>query len=203
MYNSPMPSIRLEDLTPFGRAAVTLDREFAELARVGEQIARVDVESDGGLDQGVKLLNRAAQHGQSIADAMLEFSRSLQEARDASDAAMKAVSERAELIRQRRQREEELQRRLDQLKEDLTAAGAGLARSSPPAAGGLSDQDKRRIAAELEKLLEPMSRFIAAGRAIKDEAARSRFRRVERQADSIIDSLESSRRKLSQAIEPM
>ncbi|MBI3299015.1 MAG: hypothetical protein HYZ75_12665 [Elusimicrobia bacterium] len=46
-----MPSIRLEDLSPFGRLALKLDQELSELARVGGQIARVDIGSDNGLDE--------------------------------------------------------------------------------------------------------------------------------------------------------
>jgi hypothetical protein len=196
-----MPSIHPEDLTPFGRAALKLDREFAELARVGEQMARVDVESDGGLAEGIRILNRAAQHGEGLAAVMQDFSASLQEARGQAEAAMKLVGERAQLIRARRRQQDQLQERLTRLREDMKTAGAGLAGFSPPEKSGLSEADKRRIAAELERLQEPMNRFIAAAREIKAEAARSRFKRLERQADSMIDSLQASCRRIAQALE--
>ncbi len=43
---------------------------------------------------------------------------------------------------------------------------------------------------------------LEAARAIKAEAAGSNFRRLERQADSMIDSLQASLRKIAQAIAP-
>jgi len=197
-----MPSVRLEDLTPFGRAAVKLDNELAELARAGGQIEGVDLESDNGLDEGLKILTRVAAYGQSVAETMQEFAKSLQEARDKAEAATKLVSERAQLIQQRRQRQGQLQEKLTQVKEDITAAGASLAGLGKPAKGALSDDDKRRVAAELERLRAPMNGFIEAAQAIKTEAARSNFRRVERQADSVIDSLQASLRKLAQVLPP-
>lgn len=197
-----MTSIRLEDLTPFGRLAVKLDHEFSELARVGGQIAGVDLETDNGLDEGIKILGRVARYGESIAATMQEFSQSLQEAREKAESATQLVAESAQVIKQRRQRQDELQDRLTRLKEEISAAGAGLADFKPPADKEPSDDDKRRIAAELERLRAPLARFIEVGQAIKAEAAASNFKRLERQADSVIDFLEASRRKIIQAIAP-
>lgn len=194
-----MSSIRPEDLTPFGRIALRLDQEFAALTRAGEQIAGVDLETDGGLDEGVKILNRVAAQGQSLAETMQGFALALQEARDKSEAATKLVAERAELIQERRRREDQLAERLAQIKQAIAAAGAALA-GLGAAGAALGDADKRRVAAELGKLREPMDRFIAAAEAIKAEAAGGKFRRVERQAESVIDSLKASRRKIADAL---
>lgn len=73
-----MPSIRFKDLTPFGRLALKLDREFAELS---DQLSGLNIESDGDLDQGVKQLERAAKTGQSMAESMQDFAVSLQATR--------------------------------------------------------------------------------------------------------------------------
>jgi len=198
-----MPSVQLEDLTPFGRLALQLDREFAELSDVADQLSGLNIASDGDLDQGAKLLERAAKKGQSIAESMQEFANSLQEAREKSEAATKIIAERAQLIQQRRQQEDKLQEQLTQVKEAVRTIGAGLTNfSAPPASGALSDEEKSQIAAELERLQAPMSRFIEAVQAIKAEAAHSKFRRLERQADSIIDSLQAARRKIAQVLPP-
>lgn len=197
-----MPSVRLEDLTPFGRAALKLDQEFSGLAEVGESMSRADIDSDKGLDEGVKILNRAAQHGESLAAAMLEFSATLQEARDKAEASTRLVAERAQLIQQRREREDQLQQKLARLQEEVKTAGASLAGVEIPAQGGLTDEDKRRIAEELERFQAPMTRFVEAARAIKAEASGSNFKRLERQADSMIDSLQASLRKIAQALAP-
>ncbi len=195
-----MPSVRLEDLTEFGRLAVRLDRDFAELARACEQIARVNLESDAGLDDGVKILGRVARYGQSIAEGMQGFAKALQEARDGAEAGTKLAAERAQLIQKRKQRRDELQQKLHGLQQEVQAAGATLAGFSEPGKKDLSEEGKRRIAAELERLQEPLDRFIEAAKALKAEAAGANFKRLERQADSMLDSLQATRRKIAQAI---
>lgn len=192
-----MASIRIEDLTEFGRLAVKLDRELAELTREGGLITGVNLDSDGGLDEGIKILNRVAGHGQSVAEIMEEFAKALQDARDKAEAATKLVAERAQVIQARRQRQEELLERLTKVKEEITAAGANLVSMYKP-----ENADKARIAAELQRLQEPMAAFITSAQAIKAEAAAGNFKRLERQADSVIDSLQASLRKLTQAISP-
>lgn len=196
-----MPSIELDELTPFGRIAVKLDQELSELARLGEQLSQADIESDKGLAEGIKLLNRAAPYGQSVVQSMQELAQRLDELRERAEAATGVVAGRAQLIQERRRLEDELQSRLQKLNEEVSAAGAALAAFNQPGKV-LTDEDKRRVAEELGKMQAPMARFIEAGQAIKAEAARGNFRRLERQADSMIDSLKASLLKISQALPP-
>lgn len=197
-----MPTIRPEDLSPFGRLALRLDSQFAELVRAGEQMSKVKLDSDGGLDEGIRILNKVAQYGESLAATMQDFSQALQQSRDEAEAATKLVAERAQLIKQRKERQDELEGKLESLKDEVKAAGSQLSGAQQAGNGALSDDDRARIAAELSKLQAPMARFIAAAQAIKAEAASGNFKRVERQAESMIDSLEASSRKIAQAIAP-
>lgn len=199
---SLMPSIRLEDLTPFGRVALKLDAELAELAKSGEQVAQVDLDSEKGLDEGIKILNRVALYGQSVAETMQEFSASLQDARGKAEAATALVSERAQIIMRRKTEQERLEAKLSEFKEEVRTAGASLSGHAEPVKGPPTDEDKKRIAAELERVLEPMTRFIATAQALKEEAAKTNFKRLERQADAMIDSLQATRRKITQVLGP-
>lgn len=196
-----MPSIHPEDLSPFGRLALKLDREFAELTKAGGQMSKVDLESDSGLDEGIKILNKVAAYGQSIAETMQEFSTSLQETRDAAEAATQLVAERAQVIKQRKLRQDELEQKMVQVKEDVKAVGASLSGFSMPAKDP-SEEDRRKIAAELERLQAPLTGFIEAAQALKGEAAGGNFKRLERQADAMIDSLQATRRKIAQVLGP-
>jgi|SRR5579883_2620621 len=197
-----MPSVRLEDLSPFGRLALKLDNEFAELSRLSGQMSGVNIESDGGLDEAIRILNRVAKYGESLAATMDQFAGALQESRGKAEAATKLVAERAELIQKRRQRQDQLQDKLTGIREEVRMFGEGLSGLNQPAKGELSPEDKSRIAAELEKIEAPLVRFIEAVQALKAEAAGANFRRLERQADSMIDSLQASRRKIAQALGP-
>ena len=152
-------------------------------------------------DVSRKILYRAALDGESLAAAMQEFSSSLQAAREKAEAATRLVAERAQLVQRRGERQDEIQGKLARLQDEVSAAGAGLAGASGPA-GPLTEDDKRRIAAELERFQAPMARFIEVARAVKAEASAGNFKRLERQADSMIDSLQASLRKIASAIAP-
>jgi hypothetical protein len=185
---------RQEPATPFGRAALKLDQEFRALSEVSDQLARVNLETDAGLDDSIKLLNKAAHYGQGVAGAMEEFARALQEAREKAEAATKAVAERAQLIQKRREDEDRQEKKLDALKEDVKAVGSSLIAFNTPGA------DKKTIAQELEKVQKPLIAFIEKAQAIKADCSQRNFKRLERQAEGMIDSLQASLRKISQAI---
>lgn len=194
-----MPSIRQEDLSPFARLALKLDSELAELVRAGEQIAKLNLESDSGFDEGVRILNRVSQYGQSAAVTMQGFSAALQEARDKAEAATGLVAERAQLIQKRKQEQDLLGEALSKIKDEVAAAGAGLSAFAKPQ-GEASEDDRRRIASELERLREPMAKHVEAIKALKARAAEGNFKRLERQAESMVDSLQSTLRKIAQAL---
>ncbi len=192
-----MSSIRLENLTPFGRLALKLDNDFSELSRLGSQIAKVDIESDSGLDHAIKILNLVAQHGKNIADGMQEFSKCLLEARERSEAAIQVVGERAQLVQQRRQKQDQLDQRLRQVEEEVKTVNASLAGFKRQGKNELSEEEKRQITADLERLQNPTLGFIESAQAIKAEAGRLKFKRVEREAQSMIDTLQATRRKIN------
>jgi hypothetical protein len=197
-----MPSVRVEDLSAFGQLALKLDREFGELERAGGQIAHVNLESDNGLDEGIKILGRVARYGESVAQTMQEFSKALNEAREKAEAATGVVAERAQVIQQRKQKQDELHDKLAKVKAEVSAFGSTLGGFERPAKGEPTDEDKKKIAAELERIQGPLAGFIEAVQALKAECAGGNFKRLERQADSMIDSLQSTRRKIEQAIAP-
>lgn len=185
-----MPSIRPDDLSPFGRLALKLDAEFRDLAADAGRMAKLDLESDAGADEGLKILARVAEHGQGLAAAMQQFAASLQEARDQAESATRLVAERAQALQARQGKQDALNERLAKVKDDVQALGATL----KPGA------DKAAVAAELGRVREPMSALVEAARALKAEAAAGKFRRLERQADSVIDSLQASIRKIDAAL---
>ncbi|HXT00325.1 MAG TPA: hypothetical protein VN915_06595 [Elusimicrobiota bacterium] len=195
-----MPSIHPDSLSPFARASLALAQEFTDLSTLADQLSSTKLDSDNGLDESLKLLNRAAQTGEALAQAMQEFSTTLQEAREKAEASAKIVADRAQNIQQRRQAQGDLQEKMDRLKEEVKTLGATVA--SQPATIALTEDDKRKIAQELERLQEPMRKFIESAQAVKAEAGAKNFKRIERQADSMIDSLQASQRKIAQAIAP-
>jgi chromosome segregation ATPase len=179
-----MGSLNTDSLSPFGSLAVKLDCDFSELERLSGQIQRLDIDSENGLDRAVKLLGQFAQHGQSITEGIQDFSKSLQAARESSEKAAALVFERALLIQQRKQEQEQLQEKLGQLGLKVKQVSETLANQSP-------------LPEQIESLDSYLAEFMTEVQAIKDEASRTKLKGIERNAESLFGTLQSARRKLN------
>ena len=191
-----MPSIHPEDLSPFGRLALSLDGDFTELQRLAGQIEELDVESESELDRALKLLKRFSEHGQKIGGSMQEFSASLEDARQRSEAAAKSAAAVAQKVQERVRQREELQDSLQLVEREIQAANAGLTASKTPEGRAPSKEEELQIKAQFEGLLRRMPGFISAAQVIKDQAAAQNFKRIERDAESMLDTLQALQSKL-------
>ena len=195
-----MSAIRLENLSSFGRLAVKLDTDFAELTRLSGQLQRLDIDSDSGFEHAVKILNQFAQHGSSISEGIQEFSKCLQEARERSEVAAKAVSERAELIRGRKDKQDQMRAQLELVGDNVRAVNASLAGFRKEGRTEFSGEEKRQLKSELERLNVDLRKYLGDAQAIKEAARQSKFKSVERDAQDLIDVLRSSCRKVDKVI---
>ena len=191
-----MSSIRRDELSPFGLQALKLDEDFSELGRLCAKIERLDLESESDLDHAVKLMGEFARQGQTIAEDMQHFSKSLQEARERSEVAARSVEQRAQQVLERQGRRDRLKDRLIQLDQEIKSANEGLLGGRKSANEALSDAEKERIKAQFEQLQRRLADFIDPAQKIRDEAAQLKFRRIERDAQSMLDTLVALRRKL-------
>ena len=191
-----MSSHRHDELSPFGVQALKLDEDFLELGRLCVKIERLNLESESDLDHAVKLLGEFARQGQAIAEDMQHFSKSLQEARERSEVAARSVEQRAQQVLERQERRDRLQDRLIQLEQEIKAANDGLLGGRKGGNEALSEAEKAGIKAQFEQLQKRLADFIDPAQKIREEAAQLRFRRIERDAQSMLDSLVALRRKL-------
>jgi len=197
-----MPITNLGSLSPFGQLAVKLDGDFVEMDRISGQLQRMVIDSDSGLERAVKLLEQFAAHGQSIAEGIQEFSKSLQTAREKSEAAATLVAERAQEIRERKEQQHQLREKLAEVEHQVKDINIGLAGYRTQKNLEPSDDDKRQIVAHLERLHSQLADFVGTAQAIKQEAGRLHFKGVERETDTLLDTLQSARRKLSTVLNP-
>jgi chromosome segregation ATPase len=195
-----MSSLRLDALSPFGRLAVSLDADFTELTRLSRQIERLDMESDGDLERAVKFLTEFAARSTAIAGTIPEFSKALQDAQRQSEAAAALVADHAQRIKARKEKQQEIHEKLTQIKHEVKAVNDRLAGFRKPGKSEFSDEERRQVEAVFETVHAHLTRFIAQTQEIKDEAAEAKFKTLARDAQSLIDTLESSRRKVTQAL---
>ncbi len=117
-----------------------------------------------------------------------------------STAAAKLVEERAQVVHKRKQQQNELQEKLAHLEKCARAANTGFADFRKNGISVSSEDEKAQLKIELEKLHRQIAGFIETAQAIKEDAAQLKFKGVEREAESILSTLKSSRRKISNVL---
>lgn len=200
MYNGSMPTIRSEDLSPFGRLALQLDAAFTEMSRLNGQLQRLDIDSETGLERAVKILDQFAKAGQAVADGVQNFSTVLQEARAQSEAAAKAVMERAEVIGRRKREQRGLREELSRVEQAVAAVNAGLAAAGKNGKSESAGERNLRIRAELERVSGELKSFLADAQSVKEAAAGGKFKTIERDAQNLLDVLRASSRRVEKAL---
>lgn len=195
-----MSSINPETLSAFGRQAVKLDADFTELARLSGQIQRLDLDTESGLELAVKLLDQFSRHGMGISDGIQKFSKVLMEANQQSEAAAKLVADRAQLIRQRKELQNQIREKLNQVEQNVAAASTRLGGLRKEGNVEFSNDEKFQIKAEFERLNVELKNFMAEAQAVKEEATQARFKSIERDAQTLLDALRSSCRKVEKVI---
>jgi ABC-type transporter Mla subunit MlaD len=188
--------LRLEDLSPFGQLAVKLDGHFSELTRISGQLDRLDIESDSGLEHAIRLLNQFAQHGQEIGESMKSFSQVLQQAHAQSGAAAKAVEARAQEIQRRKLHQDEIQQKFSDVEQKVKRANEQLSGFRSPHKKEFSEEERTQIASALGQLHGQLETFVREVETIRGEAGQNKFRKLERDATSLLDVLKSTQKAI-------
>ncbi len=196
-----MASPNLKNLSSLSLLAMELDGHFLELSRISGQIERLDIESESGLNHAVKLLNQFAEHGKNIAEGIQGFAKVMQETRERSELAAKSVAERAQLIYERKQKQNQIREELDRVKENVQAANMNLTSLRKDGTSEFTGEERARIKAGLEKINKDLKAFLVDVQAIKETAGQANFKSIQHEAKDLLDALRSSSRKIDKVIE--
>jgi hypothetical protein len=192
-----------KDLSPFGLSAVSLDADFVELERLSRQIERLAIDSDSGLERAQRLLVKFAECGQRVADGATGFSKVLDEARARAEKAAQVVSARALEVQERQRENDRMLERFRLLSETVGQISALLAPFRRVAGSSLSQEDRVLIQQQIPDIDLQLGTLIEETFKLRQDAHDSKMRSVERNADSLAQTLASARRKLSELLKSL
>jgi hypothetical protein len=182
-----------EALSDFGIQAVELDQHFSEIQKLSYQIEHLDINSDSDFRLAVKLLTKFSENALDLEKTVGQFSKFLEEAREKSDHAVKAVASKAAEIQQRKQDQDQIESRLSEL-------GSKVRQVIPILANFKRDDEQKPEPTELLEVNSRIGEFIEEARTIKDWAQEHKFKDASRSAESLQATLESAKTKLGSAI---
>jgi chromosome segregation ATPase len=173
--------------SPLVKSVLALDNYLSDLERVGTKINSTDMTADFDLEYVQKLMARFAECGQGISEEVTNLSTHLQEAQTRAEAVAQNVSRQAELLKVRR---EEQDRKL----EEFQILGEKV-RDLNTVIGGFRD-DRAKLKANLPAIESQLGELIQDLQRLRSSARDSRMRAIEKNAESLAQSLEAARKKL-------
>lgn len=196
-----MTSINTSNISEFGNAALALDQDFSEFERLANKIASLSVDSDSGFEQAQKMLVKIDEVGKRIGSNMQHLSEKLEEARKNTEAAAQAVSTRAMAVQQRQKETELMLERLRNLSDtvrEVTAKLTQVREDAEPAS--LSDR-KAQLANRLPEFDSELAVIVEDINKLMLDARTLRMKTLERNADSLRQSLQAARHRFTQFVE--
>jgi uncharacterized membrane protein len=183
--------------TAFADSAINLDSAFTELEELSGQIERLDIESDSGLERAKQLLGKFAEAGQRIGDGVQVLAKSLEDSRSRAEAAAQIVSARAGDIQKRQEENDQMLSRFGALGESVKKISEKIIQFKKPAGEKLSEDERDALTKQLPELDSQLSGLIDEAQGLRVDAQQLKLKSVERNADSLSQTLLSARRKLS------
>jgi chromosome segregation ATPase len=170
------------------KSVLALDNYLAELERVGGKINSTDMTSDFDIEFVQKLMARFAECGQGVSEEVAKLSTELVEAQTRAEAVAKGVSQQAELFKVRRTEQDEKLEQFRVLGEKVRELNTTMS--------GLRN-DRAKLKADLPGFQTQLDALIEELHNLRNSARLSRMKALEKNAESMAQSLQAARKKLS------
>jgi chromosome segregation ATPase len=195
-----MATSNSKNLTPFAEAALTLDSDFAELEQLSGQLDRLSLESDTGLERAKKILAQFGECGGRIGDRLQNLAKTLDEARSGAEKAAQLIADRAVRVQERQQQNDQLAERFGTLNGMVRTISTALSQLKKPEGAKLSEEERTFLSEKLPELDQQMRTLSDEAFKLKEDAQKANMKTLERNADSLAQTLSSARRKLGSFI---
>lgn len=176
--------------SPLIQAVLALDNHLAELERVGTKINSTDMTSDFDIEFVHKLMSRFAECGQGIAEEVSNLSTRLQDAQARAQEIAQGVSQQAEKFQARRKEQDEKLEEFRVLGERVRELNASIAEFR-------KTEDRATLASKLPALETQVTGLIDDLQNLRQSARDARMRALEKSAESLVQTLQAVRQKLS------
>jgi chromosome segregation ATPase len=186
-----------KEYSPLVQSVMALDEYFSEIERVGNKITTMDLKSEFDFEQARRLISRFAECGEGVSSEVMRLSTYLGEARVKADTLAKGVAERAEMLNSRNSDARSKMAEFRALGEKVRALSLEMAQLRRPEGEVLSAEDRENLSVSLGALESRLEPLIEQASRLRQEAHISKMKVLEQNADSLTQTLQSIRQKLS------
>jgi len=182
--------------SPLVTSVLALQSHLSELERVGSKINAMDMTSDIDVEHVQKLLAHFAECGQGVSDEVSQLSLHLQQARERAESVAEGVSRQAEVFSARRKEQEEQLEKFRLLGQKVRELNATISLGLKPQSNGSTDADGFDLRSNLPNLEQQLTALIENLHDLRNSARTSRMKSLEKNAESLAQTLEAVQAKL-------
>ena len=197
-----MKSERNTDRSAFAEAALNLDAQFRDFERLANELDRVDLDSDRGLERGLKIMGELETCREGFAPASQQMAKALEEAQGQVARAAEIVTQRETAVQDRRAVVDSLLERYRSLGEMLRQVSTAVGQLNKTDSGELTADQRTALTSRLPEFNSHLGTLVDEARKLMDDARVANMKALERNADSLRQSLHSARFRFGQFAEP-
>jgi predicted RNase H-like nuclease (RuvC/YqgF family) len=179
------------------KSVLALDNYLSELERIGSKINSTDMTADFDVEYIQKLMTRFAECGNGVSEEVTNLSTHLQQARARAEAVAQGVSQQAELLNDRRREHNEKLEQFRILGEKVRDLNTAISEFRRPQGQDFTEEDREKLKANIPAFDAQLSQLIQELQAFRQSARSSRMRSLEKNAESLAQSLQAVQKKLS------
>jgi len=182
--------------SPLVKSVLALDNYLTELERVGTRINSTDMTSDFDVEYIQNLMNRFTECGKGISREVTNLSTQLHEAQARAEAVAQGVSGQAALWNIRKNEQNEKLEKFHILGEKVRELNAVISQFRPPQGQGVTNEDREKLRSNIPAFEAQLALLIEELQDLRDSARDSRMKTLEKNAESLAQSLQAARKKL-------
>jgi hypothetical protein len=182
--------------SPLVLSVLALQTHLDELERVGTRINSTDMTVDVDVELVQKLLSRFAECGQALSEEIVNLSGQLQQAQVSAQAVAEGVSRQAELFQSRTHEQQEQLEKFRQLGERVRDLNASVVQFRQKNENGHGEQNRAALASSIPDIERELVALIEELQSLRVSARASQMRKLEKDAESLAQTLQAVREKL-------
>jgi|SRR6266850_2687427 len=191
-------SNKIQRDSPLVKSVLALNNYLTELERVGTKINSTDMTSDFDVEYIQKLMTRFAECGKGVSEEVTNLSTQLEEARARAEAVAQGVSSQAELLNKRRIEQNEQLEKYRILGEKVRELNTAISQFRRPQGQGLTDEDRAKLTSNIPAFEAQLALLIEELQDLRTSARNARMKTLEKNAESLAQTLQAVRKKLPQ-----
>ncbi|MBS1984741.1 MAG: hypothetical protein JST16_11265 [Bdellovibrionales bacterium] len=190
-----------KNISPLSQSALDLDADFSELEALSGQLERLSLDSNRAFAKAQQLLAKFNACSLRIGSGVQSLAQALESARANAERAAELVATRAALVRQRQEEHETLITQFGAITEQVRKVSSLIAQIRKPGGIQFSAEERAALPKQLAPLDDLMEKLINEARRIKLAAREANLFSLQRDAESLEQSMASARRRLSDGLE--